>query len=234
MQILPHYCQAILNLSSGLGHRLQKYTHQNYNPRKSPLSVRAARCEVTSTSPTAVLGEFSKYLICSYKRSEAGCHLTAHCLLRTVPQRREAALGPESDVPAPGLLPRAFGSCSPVPSPRGRNLSPVPTSRCWLTLKERHHLFFLRALRSSLCRIKATAEPHCWLGSPVSYFGAFAGAIETHNNCSWEGPLEDIWANPQLPAKTFPSILHQAGEAAYQYPAPASYNLLLREYRSVE
>lgn len=61
--MLPNYHQAIPNVSSGLGHKLQKYTRRNYNPMKSLLSVHTARCEVTSTAPTAVLDEFSKYFI---------------------------------------------------------------------------------------------------------------------------------------------------------------------------
>lgn len=131
-----------------------------------------------------------------------------------------------------GLLPRVFGSCSHVLGPRGRNPCPVHASGCWLTLKEWHHLLFQRALRSPLCRIKAFAETHCWLISPLSYFGAFVDAIETYNNSSWEGPLEDIWANAPTPSKEFPSVLHQTVKAAYQYQAPASYNLLLHGYRT--
>ena len=101
MQILPNYCQAIPNFSSGLGHRLQKYTPRNYSPRKSPLSARAARCEVTSTSPTAVLDEFSKYFMCSHKRKVACYHLPApaRCLLRTDPQSGAAAPGLDGDAP---------------------------------------------------------------------------------------------------------------------------------------
>lgn len=92
MQLMPNYCQAILSLSSGLGHRLQKHTHSNYNPRKTPLSAHAARCEVTHTPPGALLYEISKHLIRSCKGKEACQHPTtpAPCLCRTVLQRRAA------------------------------------------------------------------------------------------------------------------------------------------------
>lgn len=71
MQILPNYHQAIANLSLGLAHRLNKYTRKNDNARKSPLPVHAARCERTSTSPSAVLEKLSEHLMCSYKCKEA-------------------------------------------------------------------------------------------------------------------------------------------------------------------
>lgn len=70
MQVQRNYHQLIPNLPSGLGHRLQNSTPRNDNPRKSSLSVHAARCEPTSTSPAAVLDDFPKYFICSYKCKE--------------------------------------------------------------------------------------------------------------------------------------------------------------------
>lgn len=124
-------------------------------------------------SPAAVFSEFYKY--CYFMCLREGREVCSH-LRGTVPQQRAADRAVTVTCHPQGLLPRVFGAHPTFSAPH--KTAPVPTGGCWLTLNQRYRVLFQIARHSPPCRIKATAELHCWLSSPVSYFTDFAGATE--------------------------------------------------------